>query len=187
MKINGTTVETTGRAPWESSGRPERQLKLKQDPEEIGLCLACTLPECTPWSEMCPVKTEQAKDRQRRQKKRQAEKSRQSQTPGPKKAPRRNKRGPLPIPDDFVERVLAGETVTALAKRYGVSQPTISNWRAKSGLKAWAKGRPAPEDFRSNTETPWCTNKWLAKHYQVGESVICRWKRELGIPPKTGG
>lgn len=86
---------------------------------------------------------------------------------------------PIAMPDDFESRAL--ESRPALAARYGVSEQTISRWRARVGkLHVPA---PPPADFAEYA--PGRGRLELRKRYRAGDLTIKRWRQECGIEAKS--
>jgi hypothetical protein len=121
VRVNGFRIQTEGHRPWLNTDTPEAPesrsayLIHKDRPEVMAACLNCQ-------TEIC--KTGHCAKLQRM-------------------GVGKNSRGTrtmakIPMPKGF-KRAFKGNTLTALAKRYGVSVNTVIRWRDEAGLPS-AKG-----------------------------------------------
>jgi len=106
-----------GTRPWnvptpEDQGKVERVKYTETDQarREREACLSCPLPDCSPYSEGCPVFAPPAADKSKR-------------------------RGKLEPPEEFLRWAFGPMTNQEWADRLGVSKTTISKWRTEYGLQ----------------------------------------------------
>lgn len=76
----------------------------------------------------------------------------------------------------------------AIAKRYGVTRPTVANWLQNAGIRKIAHHVPMPSqaELQALYDTPLSQYK-IAAHYGVSWMTVRRWFSELDIEARLPG
>lgn len=88
----------------------------------------------------------------------------------------------IPIPEGLELRARTGSTVYALARDFGLQQPTVQRMLRELGIKYVRddpRVRPMPDDFAQWAAQE--TNVQLVKRYTCTNRLITRWRKETGV------